>query len=287
MQAAEAMIAAAGTSQESTQLQDPLAAAKAALKRPASAMDASLPVHRGNLSLSVKLAQMLAAEPPSAKRRKCTVCFFGSVDTKMVPCGTSVLCLQFSGPVTIAFRLCLRPQRPRFPRSLFATVGPFVRSLPDMQSKNSGLHPSLSSDAHSAFSACDQTRLEQPRGLPAEVTRTTQVRVSESAAGAPAKSTLLIPHRGKWTPAEEKYALKLIEYFNNGQLPLLEGTTLRAFLSKLLDCDPMRISKKFQGNQALGKVVPLLYLWDAHLFAVSLADLLALGVEGIQASGPD
>ena len=62
--------------------------------------------------------------------------------------------------------------------------------------------------------------------------------------------------------------MKLIEYFNSGQLPLLEGTTLRAFLSKLLDCDPMRISKKFQGNQALGKVVSLsgcMYLWDAHL----------------------
>jgi hypothetical protein len=60
--------------------------------------------------------------------------------------------------------------------------------------------------------------------------------------------------RGKWTPAEECYATKLINYFNNGQLPLVEGTTLRAFLSKLLDCDPMRISKKFQGGQALGKV---------------------------------
>ena len=33
-----------------------------------------------------------------------------------------------------------------------------------------------------------------------------------------------------------------------GLLPLTDGTTLRTFLSKLLNCDPMRISKKFVGS---------------------------------------
>lgn len=33
------------------------------------------------------------------------------------------------------------------------------------------------------------------------------------------------------------------------------GTTLRTFLSKLLNCDPMRISKKFVGQNCIGKQV--------------------------------
>lgn len=35
----------------------------------------------------------------------------------------------------------------------------------------------------------------------------------------------------------------------------LSGTTLRTFLSKLLNCDPMRISKKFVGSNCIGKQV--------------------------------
>lgn len=48
--------------------------------------------------------------------------------------------------------------------------------------------------------------------------------------------------RGKWTPEEEAYANRLIQEFKAGLLPLTDGTTLRTFLSKLLNCDPMRIS---------------------------------------------
>ncbi|CAN0552720.1 unnamed protein product, partial [Ectocarpus sp. 12 AP-2014] len=51
--------------------------------------------------------------------------------------------------------------------------------------------------------------------------------------------------RGKWTPEEEKYANRLIQEFKAGLLPLTDGTTLRTFLSIMLNCDPMRISKKF------------------------------------------
>lgn len=35
----------------------------------------------------------------------------------------------------------------------------------------------------------------------------------------------------------------------------MDGTTLRNFLSKLLNCDPMRISKKFVGNKCIGKQI--------------------------------
>lgn len=61
--------------------------------------------------------------------------------------------------------------------------------------------------------------------------------------------------RGKWTTEEEAYATRLMNEFKSGLLPLTDGTTLRAFLSKLLNCDPMRISKKFVGNNCIGKQV--------------------------------
>ena len=60
--------------------------------------------------------------------------------------------------------------------------------------------------------------------------------------------------RGKWTGEEESYANRLISEFKMGLLPLTDGTTLRTFLSKLLNCDPMRISKKFVGGNCIGKV---------------------------------
>jgi len=61
--------------------------------------------------------------------------------------------------------------------------------------------------------------------------------------------------RGKWTAEEEAYANRLILEFKAGLLPLTDGTTLRTFLSKLLNCDPMRISKKFVGSNCIGKQV--------------------------------
>lgn len=60
--------------------------------------------------------------------------------------------------------------------------------------------------------------------------------------------------RGKWTLEESAYCDRLIDEFKKGMLPLSEGTTLRSFLSKLLHCDPMRISKKYTGDQCIGKV---------------------------------
>jgi hypothetical protein len=41
--------------------------------------------------------------------------------------------------------------------------------------------------------------------------------------------------------------------FENGTLDVPEGTTLRTFLSKVLHCDPMRITKKYTGNSSIGK----------------------------------
>ena len=47
--------------------------------------------------------------------------------------------------------------------------------------------------------------------------------------------------RGKWTTEEEEYSNRLIHEFKMGTLPLTDGTTLRTFLSKLLNCDPVGI----------------------------------------------
>mmetsp|Transcript_3639 Transcript_3639/g.5548 ORF Transcript_3639/g.5548 Transcript_3639/m.5548 type:complete len:740 (-) Transcript_3639:173-2392(-) len=80
--------------------------------------------------------------------------------------------------------------------------------------------------------------------------------------------------RGKWTPEEEAYANRLIQEFKAGLLPLTDGTTLRTFLSKLLNCDPMRISKKFVGSNCIGKQV----------FRRRAADINRLSQEQIQQS---
>lgn len=47
--------------------------------------------------------------------------------------------------------------------------------------------------------------------------------------------------------------VRLIQEFKAGLLPLTDGTTLRTFLSIMLNCDPMRISKKFVGSNCIGK----------------------------------
>jgi hypothetical protein len=70
------------------------------------------------------------------------------------------------------------------------------------------------------------------------------------------QDTSFIPaRRGKWTTEEGDYAERLIHEFKEGRLPLSEGTTLRTFLSKVLNCDPMRISKKFVGANSIGKQI--------------------------------
>ena len=61
--------------------------------------------------------------------------------------------------------------------------------------------------------------------------------------------------RGKWTPEEEQYTSRIIHDFEHGLLNVPEGTTLRNYLSKTLNCDPMRITKKYTGDGCIGKRV--------------------------------
>ena len=61
--------------------------------------------------------------------------------------------------------------------------------------------------------------------------------------------------RGKWTQEEEAYVERVIRDFNGGLLDAAPGTTLRSYLSDKLNCDPMRITKKFTGDASIGKRV--------------------------------
>lgn len=59
--------------------------------------------------------------------------------------------------------------------------------------------------------------------------------------------------QGKWSLEEEQYVELLIEEFKLGTLPLAEGTTLRYFLSKMVNCNPKRVSKKYENTNYNGK----------------------------------
>ena len=52
---------------------------------------------------------------------------------------------------------------------------------------------------------------------------------------------------------EEEYTTRVIHYFSSGLITLPGGKTLRSFLAEKLQCDPMRITKKYAGAACLGK----------------------------------
>lgn len=69
---------------------------------------------------------------------------------------------------------------------------------------------------------------------------------------------------GKWSVEEEIYCKQLIDAFENGKLPdCMEGSSLRAYLAKKLNCSPMRISKKFAGL-GIGKVSNPCKIYRCH-----------------------
>jgi hypothetical protein len=82
---------------------------------------------------------------------------------------------------------------------------------------------------------------------------TSTASTSPSIAMSGRKSASL--RRGKWTAEEEEYVARVIQDFNFGYLDAPAGTTLRTFLSEKLQCDPMRITKKFTGDACIGKRV--------------------------------
>ena len=80
-------------------------------------------------------------------------------------------------------------------------------------------------------------------------------RIDDTGASSESDQNKSALRRGKWTPEEEAYARAVISDFNSGYLDAPIGTTLRAFLSTKLECDPMRVTKKFTKEDSLGKKV--------------------------------
>jgi len=57
---------------------------------------------------------------------------------------------------------------------------------------------------------------------------------------------------GTWRGEERQYVTEVILRFGEGRLPNVpDNTSLRVLLSNVLNCSPMRISKKFSGRNAL------------------------------------
>ena len=58
---------------------------------------------------------------------------------------------------------------------------------------------------------------------------------------------------GAWTPQEVAYATRVADLYRAGSLPNVpDGITLRILLSKLLNCQPMRVSTCVEINQCVG-----------------------------------
>ena len=104
------------------------------------------------------------------------------------------------------------------------------------------------SSANSASASLFFTRLPSVNAAPCFLYRTQCVNMTPSSGKPVVKLHCA---------TAASYALRLIAEFKVGLLPLTDGTTLRTFLSKLLHCDPMRISKKFVGANCIGKQVGL------------------------------
>lgn len=82
-----------------------------------------------------------------------------------------------------------------------------------------------------------------------------QITSSTSPAATTQNHTAKKPklRKGKWTIEEEEYTSRIIQYFSTGLLTLPDGATLRSYLAEKLNCDPMRITKKFTGACCLGR----------------------------------
>ncbi|RHY24297.1 hypothetical protein DYB30_007776 [Aphanomyces astaci] len=59
--------------------------------------------------------------------------------------------------------------------------------------------------------------------------------------------------RRNWDEVEREYCMLLLDLFKEGSLPLKPGMHLRQTLAMLLNCNPMRITKKFKRQDTLGK----------------------------------
>lgn len=111
----------------------------------------------------------------------------------------------------------------------------------------------VDSKAQQEIQNTEETKVEEYSGKKSDADPTTVATIPVSKpVSKPVPKKL---RKGKWTIEEERYASRLIHYFQHGLLGVADGTTLRAFIADKLECDPMRISKKFTGNERIGKQI--------------------------------
>jgi hypothetical protein len=131
----------------------------------------------------------------------------------------------------------------------------------------------LSAGIESSSAGIQTTTTSQESGSDDEAMATATAAAVAAAAVAASSTTIPVPihpsptserstkskggglRRGKWTAEEEAYVARVIQDFNSGFLNAPAGTTLRSYLSDKLQCDPMRITKKFTGESCIGKRV--------------------------------
>jgi len=111
--------------------------------------------------------------------------------------------------------------------------------------------------SNSVPSSTDQNQMSNASesNAPSEAVLNAQVAVGGTLSLSQPVSKPGPLRRGKWTVEEETYVARVIQDFNSGYLDAPAGTTLRTFLSDKLNCDPMRITKKFTGDACIGKRV--------------------------------
>ncbi|ETM34870.1 hypothetical protein, variant 2 [Phytophthora nicotianae] len=85
-------------------------------------------------------------------------------------------------------------------------------------------------------------------GMPAAVATAPKKRSTKSKCSPGLRS-------GKWTPEEEAFTNTIIHYFKRGLLDVEDGTSLRWYLAKRLNCEAMRVTKKLKGDSSIGKQI--------------------------------
>jgi len=107
----------------------------------------------------------------------------------------------------------------------------------------------VSGDAVFSTDAADGSKTKEKKTAPK---RARAIKNSNRSTKSKARPGL---RKGKWTDEESRYATQLTNYFKDGLLPIERGTMLRLYLSQKLNCEPMRITKKFTGGECIGKQV--------------------------------
>lgn len=99
------------------------------------------------------------------------------------------------------------------------------------------------SDATSARNSRSSAQSKQAANAPRREKRSTKSKCSPGLRS------------GKWTPEEETFTNTIIHYFKRGLLDIEDGTSLRWYLAKRLNCEAMRVTKKLKGNSSIGKQI--------------------------------